>query len=101
MVDTKQVYLLFFRVGEVMILDNYKSKVNLHTFPHGRTEWMDELEIRQQMFRVAMKWYPSAHDLGRKWDMIDEMLEIPTIKKALAREWTLTHYHDVDEFYKD
>lgn len=62
---------------------------------------MDELDIRQQMFRVAFKWYPSTHDLGRKWDMIDEMLEIPTIKKALQREWALTHYHDVDEFYKD
>ena len=62
---------------------------------------MDELEIRQQMFRVVMKWYPSAHDLGRKWDMIDEMLEIPTIKKALAKEWALTHYHNVDKFYKD
>ena len=62
---------------------------------------MDNLELLQQIFRVVIKWYPSKHDLGRKWDMIEEILNIPTIKKALERDWTLTHYHDVDEFYKD
>jgi hypothetical protein len=31
MTYAKQVYLLFRGIGGLMILDNYKSKVNLHT----------------------------------------------------------------------